>query len=232
MINALTTTPSISLPTTPQGMVASVIATAQPALARQTAASISSTVNDADVRNERRNGGARIALSAAPEFSSPATAGDVVVAPFNASGRIMGVPSLFLAQVLAQDDAGVEGVLEFYEALMALSEVKYKPSNAAKPQTPSPTIAFLQSLGMAEQLAANQNLRAPQAANVQQLSFAFMEGAQEARPAVRERAKRADVPALPASLARTEGAEAYRFSLSRSEVLAAETARPPQTLVA
>lgn len=236
MIYSVSAAPSSLPPTTPQGMVASVIASAQPALARQTAASISGTVNYADLRNDTRQGSgfaSSAAQAAAPGATASAASAEDSTAPYFASGRITGFPSLFLVQVIGQGDGGAEGLLTVYEALMAMADVKYKPSDAGKPSAPTPGLDFLKSLGTTQVAPANQNPAPTQAANSNQLSFAFMNNGEAVKkPSQNGVPVALAAKTLPPSLARTRGPEAYSFSLQRADVFVAEEAELPKTLVA
>lgn len=79
------------------------------------------------------------ATSAAPLLSTP------IPASFSTSSASLSASAIFATQALGQGDAQAPALLQAYAELKALSEVKYKPSNAGVPQT-QPSDVFSRTL--------------------------------------------------------------------------------------
>lgn len=165
-VNAFAYLPSTS---TPQATVASMNVPEHPAIGRLPTTTVAASLPYSEL--QPYNGGAGGGFSSAQPATALANASaaaaaaamPTVVVP---GGSISSFPSLFLTQLLGQGaDAETQSLVVTYETMLSFSEVKYKPSNAALPQTASPMLDFMHSLG-SEAAPANTNAQTPPPANL------------------------------------------------------------------
>jgi len=102
---------------------------------------VSPSVSNAQVENNSTsNGNIPAAAQQEAAAASDAQASEAFFATLNGTQQSQnaGVQATFLAQLLAQDGSPeMHIILVQYEKLVALANVKYKPSNAGKPPEPS-----------------------------------------------------------------------------------------------
>lgn len=99
---------------------------------------VAPSVSNAQVDNNTKGNSTPFASPAAPAPSSELSASAFALPSAAGTSPVISLPTNFIAQILGQDISGnldsvTRGILVAYERLVALSDVKYKPSNALKP---------------------------------------------------------------------------------------------------
>lgn len=233
-ISAFAYTPSTIMPPIP---VASVIAAApgSPSIGSLPVTFVGGSVADAEVYNNTQGGPQFYSASATPSIAAATAGFNVSGALPPTPGTISSFPSLFMAQLLAQDanSAETQRLIVTYETMLNFSQVKYMPSDAGKPAPASPMLDFLKTLtkesansNPAPAIAANSNktvsAAAAQAAPAVAVQVAAPQprAASEARvspvsPALRPSAKGS---ARSETLAGSNGAQAYALAGTRLDV--------------
>ncbi len=117
-------------------------------IARVPPDNVAPSVSNVEVDNNNANGNTIVSSTTQQEqaVAQSTSAGGTAAFVLSQSGSVAqnsGVQSTFVAQLAAQDDNSPEfkGVLQQYEKQLAISNVKYAPSDALKPQ-PEPASVF------------------------------------------------------------------------------------------
>lgn len=204
-----------------------LVATALPdaiAAARVPYDNVAPSVSSPQTNPNARGNSVAVAASQSPPISIPLSASSPISA--RASGGLtLGTPTGFLAQVIGQDfSPAAQSVLAAYERLVAISQVKYKPSNAGKP-APEPTGVYARQLAQQRSVPrAPVELPAaplpkPEAATVPAPQITLVLKPKSAEPAKKE--TRASLPAAVG---------AYQASVARNAAIKAPA--PPTEPVA
>ena len=103
--------------------------------------------------NTRRGGGAASPAPASTSATTTASGFSALIAFLGSSPSSLSLnaSTTFMAQLMSQDNSPyARSVMSEYEKLVALSQVKYKPSNASLPE-PEPSSVFSQILKQEQQ---------------------------------------------------------------------------------
>lgn len=126
---------------------------------------VAPSVSSAQVDNHTKGNGTATQAAAEQAAAPPPDSGDEGASFALRQNRLPSLPSIaaqsgFVAQLAGQDTSPqTQGILLQYEKLVSYSDVKYKPSNAARPQA-GPASLFGQIV-QAEQAAPAQPTSAP-----------------------------------------------------------------------
>ena len=107
---------------------------------------VAPSVSNAQVDNNTKGNNTPFTGTPAPAPSSELSASAFALPSAAGTSPVISLPTNFIAQILGQDISGsidnvTRGILVAYERLVALGDVKYKPSNALKPSS-GPAGAF------------------------------------------------------------------------------------------
>jgi len=164
MIPVINATASHTLPPT-------IVATAIPGnnTVRVPPANVSPPVSSVEINNNARGNNTQVA-NPAPAPAQPAYAGNGFSSFISLGGGAPGTLSLnaqttFFTQLLAQDySAQAKSFLSEYQSLVAIAQVKYKPSNASLPE-PEPSGVFGKLLSDQQQIRSVNQSAGQQLAN-------------------------------------------------------------------
>lgn len=153
------------------------------------------SVSNAQVENNSKGGANAFLLPSVDEDAGDGVAPPFSLPPTSRPSPSIQLPTTFLAQLLGQiggpgPDSITQGILVEYEKLVALSNVKYKPSNALKPP-PDLSGAFDKLL----KASAPVPPPAPQAEGPSSLNAQPSANLNPANPPARARAKTQTPPA-------------------------------------